>query len=225
VNFRYPDYDKDVLRNLSLSLKRGEKVVIVGHTGSGKTTLLQILAGLYRVQGGTVSYNDLPIGNLELTSLRSIIGDCLSDELLFEGKVLDNITMGREPATFERVQWAVRNLGLEEFIRLMPNGYDTILETQGRTLPRGMVQKLLLARSIADRPRLLLIEDVLDAISEEHYRPIIDFLMSRENGWTLVANSSDPYMAQKADRVVLMENGTVTRSGTFEEMKDVFNGH
>jgi ABC-type bacteriocin/lantibiotic exporter with double-glycine peptidase domain len=225
VSFRYPDHDRDVLSNLTLTLERGDKLVVVGNTGSGKTTLLQILAGLYEVQGGTVSYNDLPIGNLELSSLRSIIGDCLSDELLFEGTVLDNIAMGRSAATFERVQWAVRGLGLEEFIRTLPKGYDTLLETQGRTLPRGIVQKLLLARSIVDRPRLLLIEDVLDAISEERYRSVIDFLMDKENGWTLVAISSDPYLAQKADRVVLMENGTVTRSGTFDEMKDVFNGY
>lgn len=225
VNFRYPDHDKNVLTNLSINLSRGEKVLVVGSTGSGKTTLLQILAGLYEVQGGTVSYNDLPIGNLELSSLRAIIGDCLSDEQLFEGTVLDNIAMGREAATFEQVQWAVRSLGLEAFIRTLPKGYDTVLETQGRTLPRGIVQKLLLARSIVDRPRLLLVEDVLDAISEERYRPIIDFLMAKENGWTLVAVSSDPYMAQKADRVILMKDGTVARSGTFEEMKDVFNGH
>ncbi len=225
VSFRYPDHDRDVLSNLTLTLERGDKLVVVGNTGSGKTTLLQILAGLYEVQGGTVSYNDLPIGNLELSSLRSIIGDCLSDELLFEGTVLDNIAMGRSAATFERVQWAVRGLGLEEFIRTLPKGYDTLLETQGRTLPRGIVQKLLLARSIVDRPRLLLIEDVLDAISEERYRSVIDFLMDKENGWTLVAISSDPYLAQKADRVVLMENGSVTRMGTYDDLKDVFNGY
>lgn len=225
VSFRYPDHDRDVLSNLTLTLERGDKLVVVGNTGSGKTTLLQILAGLYEVQGGTVSYNDLPIGNLELSSLRSIIGDCLSDELLFEGTVLDNIAMGRSAATFERVQWAVRGLGLEEFIRTLPKGYDTLLETQGRTLPRGIVQKLLLARSIVDRPRLLLIEDVLDAISEERHRSVIDFLMDKENGWTLVAISSDPYLAQKADRVVLMENGSVTRMGTYDDLKDVFNGY
>jgi len=224
VSFRYPDHERNVLTELSMHLNRGEKVVVVGSTGSGKTTLLQILSGLYKVQTGTVSYNDLPIGNLELSSLRAIIGDCLSEEQLFEGTVLDNITMGRNAATFDRVQWAVSSLGLDGFIRSLPKGYDTILETQGRTLPRGIVQKLLLARSIVDSPRLLLIEDVLDAISEERYRPVIDFLMAKENGWTLVAASSDPYMAQKADRIALMQDGTITRSGTYDEMKDVFNG-
>lgn len=223
VVFRYPGHDHDVINGLSLHIDKGEKVVVVGGTGSGKTTLLQLMAGLYQVQTGTVSFNDLPLGNLERGSLRTLIGDCLSDELLFEGSVLDNITMGRAAATFDRVQWAVNSMGLDAFIRSLPNGYDTLLETQGRTLPRGIVQKLLLARSIVDSPRLLLIEDVLDAISEDRYRKVVDFLMSRENGWTLVAITSDPYMARMADRVVLMKDGMVVRQGTFEQMRDIFN--
>lgn len=223
VTFRYPGQTSDVLRDFSLSLRRGERVVIIGHTGSGKTTLLQVLAGLYDVQGGTVAYNDLARGNLELSSLRAVIGDCLGDEQLFEGTVLDNITMGREAATFENVQWAVSSLGLEDFVRSLPKGYDTVLDTQGRRLPQGIAQRLLLARSVVDRPRLLIIEDVMDNISLERQRNVADFLMDRQHGWTLVTISTDPYIASLADRVVLMQDGTVTRQGTYEEMKDVFN--
>jgi ABC-type bacteriocin/lantibiotic exporter with double-glycine peptidase domain len=223
VTFSYPDFTKPTLDNLSLSLMPGEKVVVVGSTGSGKTTLLQILAGLYDVQQGTVAYNDLPRGNLELGSLRSIIGDCLSEELLFEGTILDNITMGRKAATFERVQWAVRELGIDEYIRSQPKGYETVLDTQGRRLPRGIVQKLLLARSIVDEPRLLLLEDVLDVVSEDRQRTLSDFLMAKERGWTLVAITTDAYMAQLADRVILMEDGRIVRQGTYSEMSDIFN--
>ncbi len=222
VTFYYPDFKKPTIDRVSLHLKHGEKVVVVGRTGSGKTTLLQLLAGLYDVQQGTVAYNDFPRGNLELSSLRSVIGDCLSEELLFEGTILDNITMGREAATFERVQWAVKELGLEEFIRSQPQGYETILDTQGRRLARGIVQKLLLARSIVDKPRLLLLEDVLDVLSEDRQRGVSDFLMSKENGWTLVAISSDPYFARLADRIILMEDGRIIREGSFDEMKDLF---
>jgi ABC-type bacteriocin/lantibiotic exporter with double-glycine peptidase domain len=222
VTFYYPDFNKPTIDKVSLHLTPGEKVLVVGRTGSGKTTLLQLLAGLYDVQQGTVSYNDFPRGNLELSSLRSVIGDCLSEELLFEGTILDNITMGRDAATFDRVQWAVKELGLEEFIRSQPQGYETILDTQGRRLARGIVQKLLLARSIVDKPRLLLLEDVLDVLSEDRQRGVSDFLMSKDNGWTLVAISSDPYFAKLADRIILMEDGRIIREGSFDEMKDLF---
>jgi ABC-type bacteriocin/lantibiotic exporter with double-glycine peptidase domain len=222
VTFRYPGQPSDVLRDFSLSLKHGERVVILGSTGSGKTTLLQILSGLYDVQEGTVAYNDLPKGNLEISSLRAVIGDCLGDEQLFEGTLLENIAMGRKAATFEQVQWAVAQMGLADFVRSLPKGYDTMLDTQGRRLPQGIVQRLLLARSVVDRPRLLIIEDVMDNISLERQRSVADFLMDRRHGWTLVTISTDPYIASLADRVVLMQDGVITREGTFNEMKDLF---
>lgn len=222
VTFRYPGQPSDVLRECSLSLKRGERVVILGATGSGKTTLLQILAGLYDVQQGTVAYNDLPKGNLDLLSLRSVIGDCLGDEQLFEGTLLDNIAMGRKDATFDRVQRAVASLGLEDFVRSLPKGYDTMLDTQGRRLPQGIVQRLLIARSVVDGPRLLIIEDVMDNINLEKQQAVADFLMDRQHGWTLVTISTDPYIASKADRILLMDDGQIVREGNFNSMRDIF---
>lgn len=207
VQFSYPEAEKEVLRGINLDIDKMERVIVTGPNGSGKSTLLQVIAGLYDVTGGQVIYNDLPKGNLDLTSLRSNIGDCLTQEQLFDGTVLDNITMGRDGATFDNVKWAVRNLKLEPFIHSLPNGYDTMVDPQGKKLPRSVTQKLLLARSIADRPKLLLLEDALEHLGENDRRSIVDFLVKKEHHWTIVAVSANQYFQSKADRVIRMDDG------------------
>jgi ABC-type bacteriocin/lantibiotic exporter with double-glycine peptidase domain len=207
VVFTYPDGDKKVLDGVSLSISAGDSLVITGPNGSGKSTLLQIIAGLYSVKSGSVNYNGLPIGNLNLTALRSEIGDCLSHEQLFDGTLLENISMGRPGATFENVRWAVENLKLDEFVQELPYGYDSHIDPLGRKLPQSIIQKLLLARSIADRPKLLLLEDALEHLDDVEGKCIIDFLMRPENEWTIVAVSLSSYFKSKVGRVLEMKNG------------------
>ena len=209
VNFTYPGNQRRTLNNLNLSLQEGEKIMITGKNGSGKSTLLQIIAGLYDIQGGTISYNGLPKGNLNLTSVRTVIGDSLSQEELFEGSVLENIVMGRESVSFDDVKWAVDNVGLSQFIKGLPNGFDTYINPVGKNLPRSTVQKLLLARSIVGHPKLLLLEDTLKYIDETERMKIIDFITSKENHWTLVAVSTEPYLAMRSDKVVYMKEGQI----------------
>lgn len=208
IHFSYPNGDKKVLSSVTEHVKGGETVIICGSNGSGKSTLLQIIAGLYDVTQGQVIYNGLPKGNLNLESLRSSIGDCLTQEQLFDGTVLENINMGRPGATFENVQWAVRKLQLESVINSLPNGYDTMIDPQGKKLPKSVVQKLLLARSIADKPKLLLLEDALEHLDEADRKVIVDFLVKKENDWTIIAVSADNYFRSKADKVIEMKDGS-----------------
>ena len=221
VNFTYPGRQQKTLENLSLSITSGEKLLITGVNGAGKSTLLYILAGLYQVQEGALSYDGLSKTNLQLDSLRSVIGDCLLQEQLFEGTLLENITVGREAATFENVKWAVKHLKLEPFINTLPKGYNTLLDPEGKRFPRSIVQKLLLARSIADKPKLLLLEDAFEYIEERERREIIDFLTSRKNGWTMVTTSIDHYLAKNCDVVAVMENGRILKTGSYDEMKSI----
>lgn len=207
VHFSYPGGDKKILSSITEHVKGGENVIICGPNGSGKSTLLQIIAGLYDVTQGQVIYNGLPKGNLNLESLRSSIGDCLTQEQLFDGTVIENISMGRPHATFENVQWAVRNLQLEGVINTLPNGYDTVIDPQGKKLPKSVVQKLLLARSIADKPKLLLLEDALEHLDDAERNTIVDFLVNKSNDWTIIAASADNYFRSKADKVIEMKDG------------------
>jgi ABC-type bacteriocin/lantibiotic exporter with double-glycine peptidase domain len=194
--------------------------MVTGETGAGKSTMLQIISGLYDVQHGTLSYQDLPKGNIDLTTLRNAIGDCLSQEQLFNGTILENIAMGRKEANFDNVKWAIEKVGLTEFLRRQPKGFETMLDPKGSRLPGSIVQRLLIARSVADRPKLLVLEDSFEKLRPEEARPIIDFLTDKSNGWTLVAVSVNPYLAERVDRVVWMDKGKVTKEGDFYSMKD-----
>lgn len=212
VRFTYPEGDREILCGISLKVKVGESVVITGRNASGKSTLLQVVAGLYDVSHGQVIFNGFQKGNLNLMSLRSEVGDCLSQEQLFDGTLLENITMGQEGATFENVKWAVKHLKLEDTINQMPLGYNTQIDPQGKRLPKSTVQKLLLARSIVDRPKLLLLEDPFEHLDDAESNAIVDFLVSKENGWTIIAVSSNEYFRSKVDSVLKMENGRFVES-------------
>lgn len=223
INFGFPGNKTRTLNDLSLTIESDERLFITGPNGAGKSTFLQMLAGIYDAQEGNITYNELPKYSLDLSSLRSVIGDCLSQEQLFQGSVIDNITMGRDAATFENVKWAIQNLGLTQYVKELPQGYDTLLDPEGKKLPRSIVQKLLLARSIVDKPKLLLLEDAFEHLDEKERREIISFLTDKSNRWTMVSVSQDPYLARLSDKVLFMENGSIVKSGTYDEMKAFAN--
>jgi ABC-type bacteriocin/lantibiotic exporter with double-glycine peptidase domain len=219
VSFTYPDHDRKTLNNLNLTIQGGERLFLTGSNGSGKSTLLYITSALYNVQEGSIHFNGIPKKNLNLGQLRSLIGDCLTQEQLFHGTLMENICMGKEKANFENVKWAVENLGLDQFISNLNDGYETMLDPEGKRLPRSIVQKLLLARCVVDRPKLIVLEDPLEHIDEHEKHKIIDFLTAPENQWTMIVVSSDPYFAQKCDRVALMADGNIIETGSFDTMK------
>ena len=209
VTFKYPDQTLPVLNDVCLTIEPNENLILMGNSDSGKTTLLYLLASLYRSKSGTIHFNEIPLGNLNPHHLRSIIGDCIMDELLFEGSILENITMGREKATFENVQWAIENLGLKDFIKSLPQGYDTYIHPQGKQYAKGIVDKLILARSIADKPKLLLIKDAFSSMVGEEKKEIFKFLTDTANNWTMVVSSKDDSLIEMMDRTITLENGFI----------------
>lgn len=218
VNFSYPDNNKETLKNLSLYIKEGEKIAVTGANGSGKSSLLKVILGLYDVDNGSIAYNGYPIGNIDVCSLRSITGDAMSYEQLFEGTVMENISLGRKDVSMEDIKWAVSVLGLSEFIKSLPEGYNTMIESPGNKISTSNLKKLLLARSIVGKPKLVIIEDTLEDIDLIHRNKIIDFLTSSENDWSLITISSDPYLLKKVDRIVIMKDGSVLKEGNFNEL-------
>lgn len=207
--FHYPDQSVNVLSNLNLTIKSGENILITGDNNSGKSTLLYLLAGLYKPCEGYIAYNDIPLGNYHPESLRSYIGDCLMDEKLFEGTVMDNISMGRPRATTENVQWAIEMLGLKDFIKELPKGYRTVINPQGQQFSKGIIDRLLLARAIADKPKVLLIKDAFTLFSTEERTKILDFLTDKSNPWTLILASSNPDLKVNMDKVFELVNGKI----------------
>ena len=222
-SYTFPDQKKATFQNLNLSIEPGEKVVIAGPNGSGKSSLLYLLAGIYSPSEGALLYDDIPFSNLELDSIRNIKGSFLDDEIIFEGTVLENIAMGRDLATFENVQWAVRNLGLKPFIDGLPNGFDTPLDPVNQGLPKSIIQKLLLARAIVIKPQALFLEQPLLHMNVTERNEIIDFLLNHENKWTLVVVSSMSYFAVKADKTLILNEGKIKHFEKFDDLNHLLN--
>lgn len=207
ITFSYPGSEKKIFDRASLHIPKKDRVMVIGAGQTGKTTLLYLLGGLYQLQEGSISYNDIPYGNLNPIKLRSVIGDCLMDEQLFEGTLFENISMGRDNATFDNVVWAVKMLGLDPFVKALAEGYHTVIYPQGKKFPKGIVERLILARSIADKPKLLIISDTFSATSREEKERIFEFLTSEDAPWTLVVSTNDHSLSKFIKRQVMVEDG------------------
>ncbi len=223
VSFHYPDQQKLILNQFSMTIEKGERVMIAGQNDSGKSTLISLIAGTYSPTDGYIGYNDLSHANINPEDLHGIIGECLSSELLFEGTILENITVGRDRANFENVQWAVKNLGLEKIIKELPDGYNTHIYPQGQQFSKSVINKLLLARGIADKPKLVIIKDMFTFLSPGEKEKIIDFLTSEENKWTFVIVSKDPVIAMRMDKIAFLSSGKLEMMGPYETMLNHLN--
>lgn len=223
VYFNYPHSSATTLNDISLNIKANENVVIAGRNSSGKSTLIQVIAGLYDVQRGNIAYNNLSMGSLNLESLRSVIGSNLNQEDLFFGTVLENIQVGREKATQENVKWAIEKVGLTQFISSLPEGYKTMILPNGKSLPKSVIQKLLIARSIVDKPKLVLLEYSFEHLSYTDKMGIMEFLFDKKNGWTIIAVSKDTDLMRNSDKVMVMDNGRIVDEGTYDQIKESLN--
>ncbi len=222
VSFAYPESSKKVLKDLNLMIPAGERVLLSGPNSSGKSTLIHVMAGLYYSCEGNILFHGINAHAFNKEALRSIIGGCLIDEQLFEGTLAENITLMRPGLTKKDVEWAIEKVGLRNFVKTLPLGYDNPLDPMGSKLSRGVAQRILIARGIVDRPSLLLFEYAMDQIDYDERKKIVDFLVSKENPWTLVAVSNDEYLATKVDKIVLMNNGAIEHYDTYDKLKGFF---
>jgi len=186
------DGTRSILDQLNFSIPSGARAVITGRNGSGKSTLLRLLAVQYEPTSGTVSFNGHPSGNLNTADLRYHVGDCFLSEDLFEGTLLENITLGRPEIELSDVEWAVEGLGLKNFIQSLPKGYETPVGPTAIPLSSSLVERILLARAIVVRPRLLLLDDIFHLFDPKERKNIIDFIWADTQPWTLVAASNLP---------------------------------
>lgn len=218
LHFQFPGNGAAILKGVDLHIRPGERLAIVGPNGSGKSVLIRMIAGLYENYTGSISYNSIPLGNIDLPSLRSVVGSSLAQDEIFEGTLMENITIGRPDITFNRVKWAIDKSGLNSFVETLPSGYDTRLGTEGRKLPRTVINKLILARCIVANPRLVLIEDWLGRVEIPDRAIVQDSLFGPEGSWTLVSITNDLAFARQFDRIALLEDGQIAAIGTYDEI-------
>ncbi len=219
VRYRFDKRHKPPIDDLNLEVKAGEKVCIVGYNGSGKTTLIQIIACFLNDFEGSILYNGVPRNNFNQSSLRSFIGDFSSQEDIFKGTLRENIDLGYPHICFEEVVKIAEMVGLLPFVRTLPDGFDTMLLPNGKTLPRHVVVKIILARSIVSKPQLLAIEELMANLEYTDRIRIAEVLTDRQQPWTLVVVTDDPLLAARCDRVLIMKEGKIIQEGSFVEIQ------
>jgi ABC-type bacteriocin/lantibiotic exporter with double-glycine peptidase domain len=202
LTFKFSDAIYPVLNNITMDIKSGEKICISGPSGSGKTTFLKVLSGFYDDHKGSIVINDIPLENLNLADMRSHIGENFTEQEIFKGSVLENIICGRPGLTVHDAIETANKVFLGSYIESLPNGYDTVLEPEGRKLSSGLIRKIILARCIIDRPYLLLMEDNMSMLLQSERKTILGELLSEKNHATVLMISCDPEIQKMCTRVI-----------------------
>jgi ABC-type bacteriocin/lantibiotic exporter with double-glycine peptidase domain len=210
INFKFPESTDYVLNKINIKIKNSEKIFLEGDNGSGKTTLIRILSGLLQPTSGAFFINDDTYRKIDLQQYRSQIATIINGETPFEGTILENISFNNPTITQDDIKWAIESVKLGSYIKSLPKGLDTKIFPEGRQLSSSNAQKILLARSIVDKPKILFYEDALDRMDADIAREIIDFLTSSENKWTLIVSSKNPYWKEKCTRTITMQEGKIS---------------
>ncbi|MBS2211745.1 ABC transporter ATP-binding protein [Carboxylicivirga mesophila] len=201
ISLSFPGEDIKVLNNISFDIAANEKVVLYGTSGSGKTILTKLISGLFNSTEGELLIDNVPISHYKRDDYFSSIGVGLPTNQLFEGSIRDNILMGRDLPD-EALDKTLRFLHLDEFLRRQSYGIDSIIDSGGRRLPRGVIQKIQIARILIHKPRLLLLEEPLQFIEEDEKIRIIDYLTSKEFNCTVLVVSDFNYWKEKCERII-----------------------
>ena len=209
LKFKFPDSPDYVLDKINLKINPSDKIYLEGDNGSGKTTLIKILSGAIKPTSGSFFINDDTYKKIDLIQYRSQIGTITQGETPFEGTILENITFNNPLITDEDVKWAIDSVKLGSFIKSLPNGLETKIFPDGRQLSSSNAQKILLARSIVNKPKILFYEEPLDKMDKEAMKEIIDFITDEKNKWTVIVSSKNDYWKQKCNRKITMQNGKI----------------
>ncbi len=210
LSFSYNN-ETDILKNISLQVNPGEKIVITGKDSSGKSTLLKVMTGAYKDFKGALLIDNIPVGNYELDSLRSQTGVLLNQQEIFQGTLWENISLGNENISLKMVADYAAKTGLTEFIATLKDGYDTRLDPAGKKLPRNVMHKILLVRALAGHPRLLLLEDPWMNMDNSNRKQIMQLLIESKNTTVVVVTNDDEFMKQ-CDRIITIDDGSIINS-------------
>ena len=231
VGFRYAGSSAPVLHDVDLDVRPGETLAVVGVTGSGKSTLTALVPRLYDVTSGRITLDGRDVRDLQLGSLRRLVSVAFEDATLFSSSVRDNLTFGHEGATDAEVSEAL-DIAQASFVHDLPWGLDTRIGEQGLSLSGGQRQRLALARAVLGRPRVLVLDDPLSALDVHTESLVEQALRQVLSGTTALLVVHRPSTVALADRVALLENGTITAVGTHSALmaevpayRDVLSQH
>lgn len=216
VSFAYDA--RPLLKDIHFSVHSGSHVALVGKSGAGKSTLSQLFLGVLEPSMGSILIDDVDVRRLDLASIRKNIGLVFPHDEIFDGTVWDNITLGREWVTGRDVMKAIRLTKLdEEFLRL-PKGLHTKVLSHGRNLSTGQIRRLMIARAIVHKPRLLILDEAFTGIEEHMKLAILKELNCADYNWTVLSITHDPEVLMCSDYVYVLDNGIIAEQGTPEAL-------
>ena len=220
VSFRYQTEGagEDVLKNISLDIKPGEFVAIVGGTGTGKSSLVNLIPRFYDVHGGKVLVDGLDVRDYPLDDLRGRIGMVLQNNVLFSGTIRENLLWGNENASEEELIQAAKDAQAYDFIMSFPDGFDTSLDQGGVNVSGGQKQRLCIARAMVRKPAVLILDDSTSAVDSATEGKIRESFRENLKGTTVIIIAQRISSVQYADKIVVLDEGTVADVGSHEEL-------
>ena len=216
-----PEGSQPLLRNITLDVKPGQCVAILGATGAGKSILMGLIPRFYDVTGGRLLVDGIDVRNLRLDDLRRNIGLVFQESFLFSNTIAANIAFGHPRATPAQIEKAARIAAAHEFILRLPKGYDTVLGESGNSLSGGQRQRLAIARAVLLEPAILLLDDPTAAIDSETEHEIFEALDRAIAGRTTFIVAHRLSTLRRADFVIVMDNGRIVQQGTHEQLMRV----
>ena len=209
VSYKVPNKEDKILSDISLKIKPKSRLLIKGESGAGKSSLLRLIAGVIEPTTGKVYLDKYMLSNINLNHYRSHLGLSLSDETPFEGTIRENITFGNPEISDEQLMWAIENVGLYQFIKESPKGLNTILYPEGKQISFTIAKKIVLARAIVTKPRVLILEDPLEQFEPSEVKKITNFLTDKTNPWALVVVSRNNDWSASCTQVITLKKGEI----------------
>ena len=231
VSFRYPSATgRPVLHDINIDIKKGETFAIIGATGSGKTSLVNMILRFYDATEGEVLVNGIPVKEYDLAALRSSISYVMQKSELFSGTIAENIRWGKPDATDEEVRAAARIAQAEDFVNSFSGGFDDYIAEKGASLSGGQKQRMSIARAIVRRPEMIILDDATSALDLATEARLRKALREELSGSTVIMIAQRIASVKEADRIAVIENGTIKDCGSHEELmrtsetyRDIYN--
>jgi ABC-type bacteriocin/lantibiotic exporter with double-glycine peptidase domain len=209
-NFNFSFINNDyVLKNINLDIKKGEKICIQGPFSSGKSTLLKVLSGTFENFEGNFNFDEIPICDYDIQTIRSKSGVMLNIIEIFQGTIKENITLNNEDISFQHIDELSKIVGLKDYVDLNREGYNMQLQPTGQHLSAKIKKKISLVRALLDHPRLLLLEEPWLGLEENYAASIKDYLLNKTPHTTVIVATNDAEFAAQCDKVIHLQNGEI----------------
>ena len=218
VDFTYPDSGIKALKNISFEVKAGESIAVIGTTGSGKSTIANLICRMYDAGGGVISVDRHAIQDYSVSSIRRQIGYVPQDVFLFSDTIENNISFGNDMMNQEDVIQAARDADLLDNIQRLPEGFKTKVGERGITLSGGQKQRVSIARAVARKPKILILDDALSAVDTKTENAILNAMSRIMKGRTSVIISHRISSAKLADKIIVLDDGAVVEQGTHDSL-------